>query len=320
MGRATLERARKHAAAAGLAGLALAGCGTARYVPKRPDVQETGIGSVTPTRYERSALGGEALTLESSLAQGSDLRAVSASNRDPELEWTSREGCAGGEPLDFSVDGEHRAGTTALDVSGRRKIVLPFREGHDHVVLELERGGWRSCVPVSVDWPDNWHADPPWELLLSMGADFNVAGDDSAPGVGGFRLAAFRWDRTHRFGVEVGVLNSDLCDEGQCGWVVPVGLEGDWLLFASEEVSLGAAFIAVGLRAMAYAPVTATDSVPSFSPQATLRLVGSFPPGGPRPMPAGLTLDHGVWAGPALTTSGATSLLVGYSLGIGWAL
>jgi hypothetical protein len=153
-----------------------------------------------------------------------------------------------------------------------------------------------------------------------MGADFNATGDEPVPGFGGFRAAVFRWYRTHRFGLEVG-LNSEFCDDedGRCPLVIPLGLEADWLLLASDRASFGAAFAVIGLRAMAYAPVSATDTPPVFSLQPTLRLIASFPPGGSRPMPAGLTLDHSIHAGPALAPSGATALLVGFSIGIGWA-
>lgn len=187
----------------------------------------------------------------------------------------------------------------------------------NHVVIALERGGRRYCVPVMIDWPRNWHAEPPLEVLLTMGADLAVSGD-AVPGAGGFNLAAFRWERTRRLGFLIGVSCAAQPEGDRCGYVAPIGFEANWLARTSDSRDGVRAYLGGGARGVVYAPIS-PHSTPVLSPQAALRALVSFSTNDATDFPLGLTLDHGLYAGPAITHSGATALFVGFSLGVGWA-
>lgn len=170
--------------------------------------------------------------------------------------------------------------------------------------------------------------DVPLEALINAGADFHVAGAEKAGGVGGFRLEMFEWANKSRVGLEVGVLNTAFCDERSCAsgrgeYVLPLGVEADTFFFA-DRLDDARALLGAGARFIAYSPPpgTTTRSSSELSAQVALRLLASF--GRSRfsrfhtSAPAGLTLDHGFYAGPSiLSETGGTALLVGYSVGIG---
>ncbi|MCC6666069.1 MAG: hypothetical protein IT375_20095 [Polyangiaceae bacterium] len=169
-----------------------------------------------------------------------------------------------------------------------------------------------------IDWPRNWDAEPPLEVLLTMGGDLNVAGVDAVPGAGGFNLAAFRWERTRRLGFLAGVSCAIRDEGGRCAYVVPLGFEANWLARTSDSRDGVRAYLGAGARGVVYAPIS-PRSTPVLSPQAALRGLVSFSTNDATDLPLGLTLDHGLYAGPAVTPSGSTALFVGFSLGVGWA-
>jgi hypothetical protein len=293
------------------------GC-TARYVPKRPDTQSTVAGNVTPTRISRTRPGDEQLTLRTSLA--SETRLHGAYSQRGHVDPFASE-CTGEVIETFRVDGEPAQAT--VEVGGRRRIELSRDSFEDYVLLELETARWRGCAPVRIDWPGAWRRAPVWEGLFLIGADFNVVGHDSLRGIGGIRLGLARWSRGYRVGLELGAVNGELHDDEASGaYIVPFALEGDRVVSVSEDVSLGAAFIGVGLRGVAYLPVPETEERGTLvlSPQAVLRMIGSFPPVGHDVQPAGLTLDHVLVFGPGFAPeTGASAFLFGYSMGVGWA-